>query len=242
MNALTIARRDLASYLQGYTAYIVIASLLLGNGLLFHASALGSDQARYSHEVLEGFFYVCWGFGVATAVFLTMRSLAEEYARGTDQLLRASVVSDGQVILGKWLAALGMVAIYAALTLHLPLLVFVHGKVSIGHLLVGYTGVLLGGGVAASVGVFCSALFRNQIAAGIVGGLIAIYMAFVSWMLALVVDPPFSTVVAYTALFNEHFVPLMRGRLTTSSVIYQISVSLMFLSLSTQILRMRRWE
>ncbi len=234
MNALVIARRDLASYLQGYSAYVIIAGLLLGNGVFFHAFALGSTTARYSHEVLENFFYLCWGFAVATAVLLTMRSLADEHALGTEVLLRTSIVSDGQVVLGKWLAAMGMVTLYAALTLHMPMLVFVNGKVSVAHLLVGYAGVLLGGGVASSLGVFCSALFRNQLAAGIVGGLLAIYMS--------VIDPPFTDIVAYTAIFNQHFVPFMEGRVNVASFVYQGSLTALLLMLATQILHSRRWE
>ena len=242
MNALIIARRDLASYLQGYSAYIIIAGLLLGNGVFFHAFALGSDQARYSHEVLENFFYLCWGFSVATAVLLTMRSLADEHALGTEVLLRTSILADGEIVVGKWLAAMGMVGLYAALTLHMPLLIFVNGKVSVAHLAVGYLGVLLGGGVASALGVFCSALFRNQLAAGIIGGLMAIYMSVIAWMLAESVQPPFNDIVAYTAIFNQHFVPFMEGRMTLSAIMYQSTLTALFLVLSTHILHSRRWE
>ena len=98
MNALVIAKRDLASYLQGYSAYIIIAGLLLFNGMFFHAFALGASEARYSHQVLENFFYLCWGFAVATAVLLTMRSLADEHALGTEVLLRTSIVKDSEIV------------------------------------------------------------------------------------------------------------------------------------------------
>ncbi|MCA9490215.1 MAG: hypothetical protein KC621_09830 [Myxococcales bacterium] len=242
MNALVIARRDLASYLQGYSAYVIIASLLLVNGLFFEAFALGTDKARYSHEVLENFFYLGWGFAVATAVLLTMRSLADEHALGTEVLLRTSIVSDAQVIVGKWLAAMGMVTIYSALTVHMPLLIFVHGKVAPAHILVGYVGVLMGGGVAAAIGVFCSAVFRNQLAAGIIGGIISIYTSVMAWMLSEVVEPPFSDVVAYTAIFNQHFVPFMEGRVTLSSLVFHGTITALFLLLSTQVLNGRRWE
>jgi ABC-2 type transport system permease protein len=242
VNALVIARRDLASYFQGYSAYIIIAGLLLINGMFFHAFALGTGEARYSHEVLQNFFYLAWGFAVATAVLLTMRSLADEHMLGTEVLLQTSIVRDGDVVLGKWLAAMGMVVLYAALTIHMPLLIFVNGKVSVAHMAVGYLGVVMGGGVAAALGVFCSALFRNQLAAGIVGGLIAIYMSVMAWMMADIVDPPFTDIVEYTAIFNQHFVPLMEGRISVSSVVYHVTLSALFLLLSTQILHGRRWE
>jgi len=242
MNALVIARRDLASYLQGYSAYIIIAGLLFINGMFFHAFALGTGEARYSSEILQNFFYLAWGFAVATAILLTMRSLADEHMLGTEVLLRTSIVRDRDVVVGKWLAAMGMVSLYAVLTVHMPLLIFVNGKVSVAHMVVGYLGVLFGGGVAAAIGVFCSALFRNQLAAGIVGGLIAIYMSVMAWMLADIVDPPFTDIVAYTAIFNQHFVPLMEGRISIAGVVYHVTVAGLFLLLSTQILHGRRWE
>jgi len=239
VNALNIARRDLASYLQGYSAYIIIAGLLLFHGLFFLAWGMQED---YSNDILGRFFYLCWGFSVATAVLLTMRSHAEEHARGTEVLLRTSVVSDAEVVVGKWLAAMGMVAAYMALTLHMPLLVFFAGKVSVAHLAVGYFGVLLGGSVASALGILSSALFRNQLAAGIIAGLVAIYMAIIAWMLAEMSSPPFSDVLSYTALFNTHFVPFMEGRFSLSSVVYQGTLTALLLYLATQILNHRRWE
>jgi ABC-2 type transport system permease protein len=242
MNALVIAKRDLASYLQGYSAYLIIACLLLFNGLFFHAFALGQSEAHYSHEILENFFYLAWGFAVATAVLLTMRSLADEHALGTEVLLRTSIVNDGEIVLGKWLAAMGMVTLYTTLTVHMPLLIFVNGKVSVAHLVVGYLGILLGGAVASALGVFCSALFRNQLAAGVIGGLCAIYMSVMAWMLSEVVDPPFTDIVEYTAIFNQHFVPFMEGRLSLAAVVYHVTLCTLFLMLSTLILNGRRWE
>ena len=63
-----------------------------------------------------------------------------------------------------------------------------------------------------------------------------------AWMLADIVDPPFTDIVAYTAIFNQHFVPLMEGRISISSVAYHVTLTVLFLLLSTQILHGRRWE
>lgn len=238
MNALNIARRDLASYLQGYSAYIIIAGLLFVHGMLF---LVVSMKESYSNDILSSFFYFCWGFVVITAILLTMRSVAEEHARGTEVLLRTSVINDAQVVVGKWLAAMGMVAGYMALTLHMPLLVFFTGKVSVAHLAVGYFGVMLGGFVAAALGVLSSALFRNQLAAGIIAGLVTV-LAVVSWLLAEISGPPFDDVLSYAALFNKHFVPFQEGRFSLSSVVYQGTLTALLLFLATQVLNHRRWE
>ena len=242
MNAWLVAKRDLRSYFGSMSAYVIIAALLLLNGGFFQAWVLGRDAEQYSHEVLENFFYLAWGFAVATAVLLTMRSFADEAAQGTETLLRTSVVSDGAAVVGKWLAAMGMVAFYVGLTGYMPGLIFVHGHVSPSHVAVGYLGVLLAGGVASAVGVFSSALFRNQIASGIVAGVIAVYMSVLAWMVADNVAPPFDAVTSYTALFNQHFVPFMEGRFTTASLVYHLTLTAAFLFGATQVLHLRRWE
>jgi ABC-2 type transport system permease protein len=242
VNALLVARRDLGAYLSSMSAYVIIAALLLLNGLFFHAWALGRASARYSHEVLEDFFYLNWGFAVATAVLLTMRCFADEASQGTETLLRTSVVSDGAVVVGKWLAAMGMVVLFVGLTVYMPGLIFVNGKVSLTHVAVGYTGVLFGGAAASAIGVFCSALFRNQIASGIVAGVLAVYMSVLAWMVSEIVSSPFSEVAAYTALFNQHFVPFMEGRFSSSSVIYHGSLTAFFLLCAAHVLHSRRWE
>jgi ABC-2 type transport system permease protein len=242
MRSLLIAKRDLGAYVSSVSAYIIISALLLLNGGFFHAFALGRDDARFSHEVLEDFFYLNWGFAVATAVLLTMRSFADETAQGTESLLRTSVLSDGAVVLGKWMAAMGMVLAYVFLTAYMPALIFVNGSVSFAHIGVGYTGVILAGAVASAIGVFSSALFRNQIASGIVAGVIAVYMSVLAWMIADILAPPFSDVASYTALFNHHFVPFMEGRLSTSSVVYHLTLTAGFLFAATHVLHSRRWE
>lgn len=131
-HVLTIARRDLGAYLHGYTAYVIIAGILFIQGLLFNGIALPAETARYSHEVLQEFFYISGGCAMVASVLLTMRSLAEEQSTGTDVLLRTSVASDGQVVLGKYLAAMGMLTLFTVLTVYMPLLIFVNGKVRSG--------------------------------------------------------------------------------------------------------------
>ncbi len=242
MRSLLIAKRDLGAYVSSVSAYVIVAALLLLNGGFFHAFALGRDDARFSHEVLEDFFYLNWGFAVATAVLLTMRCFADESAQGTESLLRTSVLRDSSVVLGKWLAAMGMVLAYVALTAYMPALIFVNGSVSFAHIAVGYSGVVLAGAVASAIGVFCSALFRNQIASGIVAGVIAVYMSVLAWMISDILSPPFSDVASYTALFNHHFVPFMEGRLSTSSVVYHLTLTASFLFAATHVLHARRWE
>ncbi|MFT4626772.1 MAG: ABC-2 type transport system permease protein [Myxococcota bacterium] len=241
MIALTIARRDLAAYLHGYSAYIIIAAILGLQGLFFNAWVLGASSARYSHEVLEQFFYLDGGFAMAAAILLTMRSIAEERSNGTDVLLGTSTASDAQIVFGKWLAAMAMVTLLTVLTVYMPGLIMVNGKVAVGHVVVGYFGVLCLGGATAAIGVFGSSMFRSQLAAGIFTTVFTITLV-VMWILSEITDPPFADLASYMAIWNMHFTPFQEGRLTLSSVAYYGTVTTAFLFLATRILEARRWE
>lgn len=241
MNTLLIAKRDLQAYLTGYTAWVVVSGLLFLEGMFFNAYAMGSDSQRYSHEVLRDFFEVNWGFAVVASVLLTMRSIAEERRDGTDVLLSGSTATDGQVIVGKWLAVMGVLSLLTAFSIYLPGLIYVNGKISLAHLAVGYLGVMATVGATTAMGIFGSSLFRNQMAAGMVTGSMVVLL-IIAWIASDIMGPPFSEMIAYSALYNQHFVNFSEGRLAMSGLVYYASLTGLFLMLATRILEGRRWE
>ncbi len=241
MNVQAIFRRDLSAYLHGYTGWIVLAAVLFIDGLLFNVYAMGAGEARYSHEVLSQFFHTTSGLVMVAAVLLSMRSVAEERQDGTDVLLQTSVVSDLEIVAGKYLAAMAMLTLLVGLTAYLPGMIFINGKVSWGHVGVGYLGLWLLGSAVTSLGIFSSALFKSQLPAGVLTGVLTTALV-TAWMLSDVTDPPFTEIAAYAALYDKHFQPFRDGRLLTSGVVYYASVSGVFLWLTTRVLEGRRWE
>lgn len=240
MNALFIARRDLAAYFNTYTGWAILSLMLAVTGLLFNGVVL-TDTAQLSHEVLEGFFEYCGGVVMITGLLITMRALAEEHLTGTDVLLHTSTASSGQIVAGKYLAAMAMLTVFLVSTLYLPGLIFVNGKVSLSHVAVGYLGMAALGSTAVSIGIAGSSLFRSQVAAGVFSGFILVSL-IVMWMLADVVDAPLADVFAYGALWNKHFTEFQTGRLPSQALVYYGSMSFVFLTVATRILEGRRWQ
>ena len=151
-----ITRRELSSYFNSMWGYTVIAVILALNGLFFNAFAVGSSP-KLSAEVLEDFFFYSFGFIAVAGILLTMRLLAEERQQGTMQLLNASPLGDGQIVLGKFLSAWLVLSLMSLGTLYMPALIFINGKVSLGHIAAGYTGLLLTGAGSAAPGTLGSA-------------------------------------------------------------------------------------
>ena len=237
---LLIARRDFTAYLQGYTGWLIVAAVLFIDGVLFQSFAMG-DTARYSHEVLESFFEVASGTTMIAGILLTMRSLAEERSTGTDVLLNTAPLSDVQIILGKYLAVMGVMTLLTLLTAYMPALIFVNGKISLSHIAVGYLGLLSLGSGTVAIGLLGSSLFRSQVVAAIISGVIVVAM-LLGWYVSGKTDAPFTEIFAYMAFFDKHYTAFMEGRLLTSALVYYGSVTFGFLLLATKVLQGRRYQ
>ena len=243
MSAQTIfllARRELAGYFRTMTGYVIIALALLIEGVLFNAFAMGNGEKK-STEVLAQFFYISSGITMVGSVFISMRLLAEERQTGTIALLYSSPVRDVEIVLGKFLSALGFVAVMTLATFYMPLLVLVHGKLSIGQIAVGYVGLLLLGSASLAIGTLGSALARNQVLAAIISGCITVALV-VCWLLAGVTERPLSQIFTAMSLHAGQFQPFMAGILALRSVVYYVAVTYVFLFAATRVLEARRWR
>lgn len=239
-NILLIARRDFAAYLNGYSAYILIALMLFLLGLLFNSYGLGAGTA-YSHEVLERFFELCGGFTMVTTLMLTMGSIAEEHQAGTDVLLRTAPISADQIVVGKYLAAMGVLGMMLLLSLYMPALILVNGKISLGHIAVGYFGLFCLGSATTSIGVAASAALKRPFAAGLVSSALVVTL-LLGWKLSQITEAPFNKVFAYSALWDKHFPHFQSGTLQLRDVVFYSSLTFLGLLFAGRFLDGRRWQ
>jgi ABC-2 type transport system permease protein len=175
------------------------------------------------------------------SIFLSMRLLAEEYQLGTIPLLLTAPVRDHEIVLGKFLSALIFFCLMTALTVYMPLLIFVNGKVALGHIIGGYLGLCLLGGAALAIGLFGSAVAKNQLIAVVISAALVVGL-LLFWLLGQVTEAPIRNVVSYMALHGKHFINFQKGVLNTRDVVYYLSVIYVFLMLSTHVLQARRWR
>ncbi len=235
---LLIARRELATYLNTAWGWVILAGVLLIDGLLFNAFAM-TDAPRYSADVLEDFFFYSSGTTMIAGVLLSMRLIAEERQSGTLVLLETAPVNETQVVLGKYLGAFGFLAFITLCTVYMPVLIQVNGKVGWSQIATGYLGLLSLGGAAVAIGTYGSALAKNQLLAAAMGGVMLVVM-LLGWLLARITEAPISDVLAYAALFDRHYQPFMRGRVNTESLVFYGSTIFAFLLLATRTLQARR--
>lgn len=238
--ALLIARREFGSYFRSWLGPVLMAAVLLADGILFYWK-IGLDQKLLSAQVLIEFFYNSSGPLMIAAIILTIKLLAEERQSGTLILLNTSPVKDRDIVAGKFLAAYGVLAITTLLSVYMPLWIFVHGKVALGHIVVGYVGLLLLGAAITAIGVFGSALAGSQVVAAILSALMAAVFVLL-WLLAKASEPPLNKYLSALAVHHENFRPFMQGILLPSGVVFYVVFTYAFLFGAVKVLEARRWQ
>ena len=235
-----IYKRELGRYLRSPIGWIIAALMLLIAGILFQSQALPGDNL--SAIVLEKYFYFASGIPLFVGVILAFRLLAEERQNHSIILLKTSPIRDTEIVLGKFFAALTFLAIIFALSIYMPLLVKVNGKITASQIFVGYFGMLLLGSAVLAIGLFASALTSNQIVAALLGALfVAVFVML--FPLAKRLDTPLQTVLEQVDLWWIHFQGgFMRGVINLKDVIYYLAMTYFFLLLAVKTLEAKRWQ
>jgi ABC-2 type transport system permease protein len=242
MNSATwlIFKRELGGYTRTISGYIIVALALFIDGILFNALALSAGEQR-SGAVLAQFFFLTSGITMIAAVFLSMRLLAEEKQTGTLVLLTSSPVRDWEIVLGKFFAAWAFMGIMMVLTVFMPALIMVNGKISVGQVVVGYLGLMLLGGAALALGTLGSALARSQVLAAIISAVLVVGLILM-WMVARVTEHPLNQVFEHLALYHKHFTTFQVGTLHLRDVVYYLALIYFALFCATRVLEARRWR
>lgn len=166
-NILTIFRKELRSYFSSPVAYIVLAVFLIITGWFFTSNLFlgGVVTMRNVFDIIPFIFL----FFIPA---ITMRSFAEEKKTGTIELLLTKPITDLDIVIGKFLAALALTAVALLFTwIYVISLSFI-GKLDFGAVTGAYIGLLLMAGVYISIGIFASSLTHNQVVAFIISFLI----------------------------------------------------------------------
>ncbi len=246
-NVLVVARREFRSAFDLPIAYVFIAAFLI-------LAALGGLLGFFDRGVadLRDYFAAIRYAFVLFAPAVSMRLWAEERRSGTFELLFTLPVKPWETVVGKFLGALGLVAVALLLGTSLPLSLAYWAHFDVGAVLAGYLGVLLLAAVEIALGLLVSSLTDNQIVA-FVGAAVA------SFLLLIVGEPgvlaeaehfqvPDWLVPIRSALVGglsrlgtgEHQDALSRGVLDTRDLVYFFAFTAFFLTANVVAVERRR--
>jgi gliding motility-associated transport system permease protein len=239
-HVLTIAKRELTSLFFSPVAYVVLGLFGFGAALMFLA---GFGPGAHA-EMRNLLWSVLW-LMVPLVPAISMRLISEEFRSGTIEPLMTLPVGDAQVVLGKWLGAVGF---FTALMIPLVILIVVlevNADPDYGPILVGMLGLLLVGGLYLAIGTFASATTQNQIIAFIVTITIVLAFSPLSVMMARagwVADwPRLKDALFYIDVFGQ-FDDFAKGVIDLGRVVFFVSGIGLFLFFATLTLQSRRWR
>jgi ABC-2 type transport system permease protein len=232
MRALSICRKEFNTYFTSPIAYIVIAIFLLVTGWFFFTTFFLFNQAS-----LRNFFSLLPSVFAFVVPAVTMRQLAEELNIGSYETLLTLPVQFTDVVIGKFLAGTAFVGAMLVPTLAYTVTVALLGSLDWGPVIGGYLGALLLGAAFAAVGLFASALTRNQIVAFIIGLAICFGLTLVDQM-AIFMPRALTDVLTYLAA-DVHFQNVAKGVIDTRDIVYFASVCFIGLYATHMVLKSR---
>lgn len=232
---ILIARRELAAFLCSPTGLVLVGLYLALAGYFFWIILTATEEAtlRYTFGLLAQLM-------VFIVPLITMRLLAEELRTGTFEVLVTNPVTDGQIVVGKFLAGWCCFLIMSAPTLTYLVVLRLVGAPDWGPALAGFLGQALLAALLVSIGVLASAATQNQVLAAM-GAMVGGVLFWLAGQAAASLRGRLSDAVAYLAMF-EHFGQFSRGVIDTRSLIFFLGTTAMFLFLAVRVVESRRWK
>ncbi len=257
-NIVAIVDREMRAYFSSAVAYVVLTIFVLLSGVFFQTimrqiiqmsavNAMQSQRFGAPAQPIDMPGLISQSFlGTLSVILLfmlpmiTMGLFSEEKKRGTIELLLTAPVTDFQVVMGKYLAAVSFYAIILATTVVPTSVLFLYGEPAWGPILTGYLGLLLYGVSLLAVGLFVSTLTENQIVAGV----LSFGAILMLWMVDVIAQSATATtraVLTYISILG-HLDEFIRGVLTSSNIIFYLSLATLGLFLTYRSMDSMRWR
>ena len=231
-----IWKRELQAYFYTPVGYVFMGVFLLLSSAMFYATIM--QKRSCDLPTFIGMMSYLW---MLLCPVLTMRLLAEERQKRTDQLLLTSPVSLPAVVMGKYLAAVTVMLVTVLLTGLFVLIVALYGTVYPAELLVSYLGFVLQGCAFIALDLFLSGCAGNQVTAAV----LAFGANLLLWMLDLMQNAVSIAIVQDVISFLSLYVrsePFLMGQLSFAGIGYFLSFAAIFLALTIHRLDSRRYR
>ena len=227
-------KRELQGYFFTAAGYVFLGVFLAVSSVLFYMEILAPRNGDLP-TFIGGMSYL-W---MLLSPILTMRLLAEEKQKRTDQLLLTSPLSLPRLVLGKYLAAVSVLLLAALLTLLYAGVVALYGKVYPAELAACYLGFILQGCAFAALDLFLSGCAATPVTAAV----LAFGANFLLWILDLLENAVqagwISAILRFCSLYARNE-PFLMGQLSFAGVLFDLSVVILCLSLTVFLLDRKR--
>lgn len=229
-----ILLREIKSFFGSPIGYLVIALFLILNGLFLWVFEGEYNILNTGFADMTPFFTLSPWILIFLIPAVTMRSFSDEKKQGTLELLLTKPLSIWQIVNGKFLGALLLIIVAI-----IPTFIYVvvisklgmpEGNIDLGSTIGSYFGLVFLIAAYSAIGIFTSTLSDNQIVAFIISVFVCFFLYFGFEGLASI-TPNYSTMISALGM-QDHFKSMGRGVLDTRDILYFVSLTVLFLSLT----------
>lgn len=238
--------KEINSFFSSIVGYVSIGVFLAASGLFLWVLE-DSSILSYGTASMDQFFSLAPWLLLLLIPAVTMRSFADEYRGGTIEWLSTKPLTDLDIILGKYFAALALI-VFALL----PTLIYVYSiqelamprtEIDMGAIAGSYLGLFFLAAGFAAVGIFCSSLTANQV----VGFLVSLFACYILYSGFQGLSKAFAAESGYGFYLSMggmqfHYNSISRGIIDSRDVIYFLSIIILFVALTRVSLRRRTWD
>lgn len=229
----TIRKHDFQSFFRSPLGFIYVGVFALIANLIFFAYCILNS----SSDLASPFAFLLTVLLFMTPL-LTMRLFSEEYRQGTDRLLLTAPVHVWEIVLGKFLAAMGVMLCCLAVTLPWLVIILCGGTLAWQTTVGCYIALLCASMVFVAMGLFLSSVTESQ--------LIAAVLSFALFLLLYLVDSLSSsasgvlgTVLNWLSIFTRYDT-FLSAQFSFSNLIYFFSLTALFLFFTARVVERRR--
>jgi gliding motility-associated transport system permease protein len=251
-NILAIAGKELRSYFASPIAYVIIGLFALLFGWFFYVyltvfvrqsqqmAMMGGGTVNVNEQMIRGVLQNAAVIILFVMPMITMRTYSEEKRSGTIELLLTSPLTDFEIIVGKFLGAMGLFCAMLLVTMIDIAILFRLGNPEWRPIAAGYLGLLLMGGCFISVGLLISSLTKNQIVAGFMTFAVFLMLWVINW-LADSSGPTGQAILSFLSI-TDHFDDFTKGIIDTKHLTYYLSFITFGLFLTAKSVDSERWR
>jgi len=244
---LAIAKREIDGYFRTVVGWLSLLGFVAVCGLTFALIITDATNPSYygqaigiNDAIIPAFFGTVSVFLLLLSPALAMRIFSEDIHQQSFELLLSSPITSTQIVLGKFLGALGYLMVMLLATAHCPTILFWLGEPSLLVLSLNYLAITLLTASFISVGMFTSAFTSNQL----VSLTLSFGLLLILWFCGTVGDEYSTGMLQFITYLSPlpHIESLGKGLLQTKDIVYFLTFIGFFLFATQQRIEAYRWQ
>ena len=233
---IAVLKRELQSYFTGPIGYVFCAIFVFLSNLFFYL-----DNLSYYHGDFSPIFNLMMIYLIILIPLMTMRLWSEEKRQRTDQLLLTAPVSTTSIVFGKFFAAMVVFLVALAFTAAYPIIVASSGTLHTAKILGNYVAIIFAAAAYIAISMFFSSLTKSQLLSALFSILALALFLLANILFTKTSSPAIAAVMSFFSMITRYY-NFFRGIFSVSDVVYFISITAVFLFMTSRVIEKQRWS